>query len=38
MIAAKINDETQLEEEIAAADTYQFDLDSRIAQLVEFLR
>jgi len=37
-IAAKIDDETQLEEEIAIADAYQFDLDNCIAHLAEFLR
>ncbi|XP_065916009.1 uncharacterized protein [Dysidea avara] len=38
VIAEKIDDETELEEDISKADAYQFDLDERIAFLTEFLR
>ena len=33
-----IDDETALEEEICAADVYQFELDDRVAFLTGFLR
>ena len=37
-ITEMIDDMSALEEEICAADVYQFELDNRVAFLTEFLR